>query len=407
MPQVAWSDAFLTASRQVGDPVGDAALHAIFERHDAASLKALMAKVVANDELPDDLPIEIRSFLEQTSALPSWVLPERISAAERLFNTHGLISLVSLVCASLPECYTMRTGVRILDLTGQLGEHTNRRLHQTAVMVLAVMGRDGLAPNGHGIRQAQKVRLIHAAIRYRILGAIGAAGVPTSVGEGIPASVPGAVRSVADVIRHREFDWQIDRDGYPINQEDLAFTLLTFGYVIPRGMRQLGVPLTDDDFISFLHAWNVIGTIMGVHEDLMAETPAEAEELFECIKKRQAGPSDAGTRLTDALLKVVERDLLRFPLIRPLGPILLRILVGDDTAKMLGLNTRHAWLVRMVHVTIAGLAARFNAVMGRLWRRRPPLTFVSAWLGSRLVNLLVEVTYKKKGVQLEIPAGWR
>ncbi len=407
MPQVAWSDAFLTASRQLGDPVGDAALHAIFERHDIGELNALMAKVVANDELPDDLPIEIRSFLEQTSALPHWARPARIREAERLFNLYGLMSLVSLVCASLPECYTMKTGVRILDLTGQLGEHTNRRLHQTAIMVLAVMGKDGLAPNGRGIRQAQKVRLIHAAIRYRILGAIGAAGVPVSVGEGIPQVIPGAARSVADVVRHRQFDWEIARDGYPINQEDLAFTLLTFGYVIPRGMRRLGVHLTDDEFESFLHAWNVIGTIMGVHQDLMARTPAHAEELFEKIKARQGGASDAGARLTDALLTVVERDLLRFAPFRPLGPVLLRILVGDDTAKMLGLHTRHGWFVRMVHLVIAGMLAQFDAVVGRLWRRKTPLTYLSAWLGMRLVNLLVEVTYRKKGVHLEIPAGWR
>ena len=407
MPHVAWSDAFLTAIRQLGDPVGDAALHAIFQRHDDAELNALMAKVVANDELPDDLPVEIRSFLEQTSALPTWAVPRRISEAQRLFNLYGLISLASLVCASLPECYTMRTGVRILDLTGQLGEHTNRRLHQTAMMVLAVMGKDGLAPNGVGVRQAQKVRLIHAAIRYRILGAIGAPGVPSSVGEGVPASIPGAVRSVADVIRHRQFDWQIDRDGYPINQEDLAFTLLTFGYVIPRGMRTLGVRLTEDEFKSFLHAWNVIGTVMGVHEDLMAHTPEQAEELFERIKARQAGASAAGARLTDALLKVVERDVLRFGPARPFGPILLRILVGDDTAKMLGLNTRHSWFVRMVHLTIAGLLGQFNAVVGRLWRRQTPLTFLSARLGMRLVNLLVEATYKRKGVHLAIPAGWR
>ena len=407
MPQVAWSDAFLTGIRQVGDPIGDAALHAIFERHDAAELNELMAKVVANDELPDDLPIEIRSFLAQTSALPTWAKPARIKEAQRLFNLYGLISLASLVCASLPECYTMQTGVRILDLTGQLGEHTNRRLHQTAVMVLAVMGRDGLAANGRGIRQAQKVRLIHAAIRYRILGAIGAPGVPSSVGDGIPASIPGASRSVADVVRHRQFDWQIARDGYPINQEDLAFTLLTFGYVIPRGMRSLGVRLTDDEFTSFLHAWNVIGTVMGVHEDLMAHTPEQAEELFELIKTRQAGASAAGARLTDALLKVVERDVLRFRLARPFAPILLRILVGDDTAKMLGLNTRHNWFVRLVHLTIAALLAQFDAIVGRLWRRKTLLTFLSARLGMRLVNLLVEVTYKKKGVHLEIPPGWR
>jgi len=402
-----WTDAILAASRKVGDPIGDAAIREIFERKEAHALNAFMGQMVANDELPDNLPDGIERFLRETSTLPHWAEPARIREAERLFNIYGLVSLISLVCASLPECYTMRTGVRILDLTGQLGEHTNRRLHQTAVMVLAVMGRQGLQDNGRGIRQAQKVRLIHAAIRYRILGAIGADGVPALAGAQIPIVVPDAVRSVNDVIGQRQFDWQIERDGYPINQEDLAFTLLTFGLVIPRGMRTLGIAISDDEFKSFLHAWNVVGAVMGVDEALMAHTPEDATVLFERIKARQAGPSPAGSRLTDALLGVMERDVLRFRPMRPLAPILLRILVGDDTAEMLGLNTRHGWFVRLCHKAIAGVFRALNDLAARLFARARPLKFLSARLGLRFVNLLCDVTYGKKGVQLEIPPGWR
>jgi hypothetical protein len=406
MPSV-WTDAFLTAKRQLGDPVGDAAIRSIFEHQDVPALNAFMGQRVANDELPNDLPEEIRRFLSDTSALPWWADPRRIRDAERLFNLYGLVSLVSLICASLPECYTMRTGVRILDLTGQLGEHTNRRLHQTAVMVLAVMGRHGLQPDGRGIRQAQKVRLIHSAIRYRILGAIGAPGAPASAGAEVPVLIPGSVRSVNDVIAHRQFDWDIARDGFPINQEDLAFTLLTFGFVIPRGMLTLGIELTDDEFKSFLHAWNVVGHIMGVDDDLMAHTPEDAALLFARIKARQAGASPAGARLTDALLGVMERDVLRLPPIRPMAAVLLRILVGDKTAELLGLTVRHAWLMRVFHRALAGVFRQMNAITGLLWKRSKPLTRLSAWLGARFVRRLLEVTYAMKGVQLEIPPGWR
>jgi len=402
-----WTDAFLESSRKIGDPVGDAAIREIFERREARALNVFMGQMVENDELPADLPDGIERFLRDTAALPTWVVPARVRQAERLFNIYGLISLVSLVCASLPQCYTMRTGVRILDLTGQLGEHTNRRLHQTAVMVLAVMGKRGLEDNGRGIRQAQKVRLIHAAIRYRILGAIHADGVPAAAGAQIPAVLPDAVRSVSDVITQRKFDWQIDRDGYPINQEDLAFTLLTFSLIIPRGMRTLGVNISDDDFAAFIHAWNVVGYVMGVDESLMAHTPEDAALLFEKIRARQGGASPAGARLTDALLSVIERDLLRYRVARPLGPILVRILVGDETAAMLGMDTRHVWLVRLCHRAVAGIFRFMNKVASRLFTDARPLKFVSAWLGRRLVDRLVEVTYRDRNVQLEIPEGWR
>ena len=115
-----------------------------------------MAKLVTNDEVPADAPPVVATFLEATSGLPTWANPEQLEAAARLFNINGFASLAVLVGASLPQCYTMRTGVRILALTSQLGAHSNRRLHQTAAMVLAVMGPGAFEPRGTGIRQTQK-----------------------------------------------------------------------------------------------------------------------------------------------------------------------------------------------------------------------------------------------------------
>ena len=190
MARAQWTDDFLTHQRQIGDPKGDEVIRTIFARQDVRALDGFMAELVANDQMPPRLPPEIQAFLEDTSVLPPWTDLERLRAAAQLFNIYGLVSLASLVCASLPECYTMRIGVRILDLTSQLGAHTNRRLHQTAAMVLAVMGPHGFEPGGRGIRQTQKVRLIHAAIRYRILSALGAEGVPAAPAAEVPVSSP-------------------------------------------------------------------------------------------------------------------------------------------------------------------------------------------------------------------------
>ncbi len=140
MSSALWTDEFLTQQRQLADPLGDAAIREVFERGDIGALNDFMGHLVRDDEIPADVPEEVRTFLQQTSALPHWACVEKIRVAERLFNIYGGVCLTALVCASLPECYTMRIGVRILDLTSQLGVHTNRRLHQTAAMVLAVMG---------------------------------------------------------------------------------------------------------------------------------------------------------------------------------------------------------------------------------------------------------------------------
>jgi hypothetical protein len=407
MARAQWTDDFLTGQRQVGDPQGDEVIRTIFARGDIGALDRFMGQLVANDEIPSDLPDEIHAFLADTSALPPWADAVRLRAGARLFDIYGCVSLATLVCASLPQCYTMQTGIRILDLTSQLGSHTNRRLHETAAMVLAIMSPDGFAAHGRGIRQTQKVRLIHAAIRYRVVSALGAASVPAAPGAEVPILVQGAVRSVNDVIAHKGFDWQIARDGLPINQEDLAFTLLTFGHVIPQGMRALGVKLSNEEYEAFLHCWNVSGYILGVKEDLMAHTLADAEDLFARIQARQAGPSPAGARLTGSLLHVIEEDLLRWRIVRPLGPILMRMLVGDQTAAMLGLDDRHPGLVGVIHRLLATALRAFQTLIGPLSQPFQPVAGLTAKLGLRVVERLCLATDHNQPRQVAIPSGWR
>ncbi len=407
MPNTQWTDEFLTSQRQVGDPEGDAAIAAVFAARDISALDKFMAQLVTNDELPADTPPEVRAFLQSTSTLPPWADQERLTVAARVFDVHGLPSLVALITASLPQCYLMHTGVRILDLTSQLGVHTNRRLHQTAAMVLAVMAPGGFEPNGAAIRQTQKVRLIHAAIRYRILSAIGARGVSSTAGTQVPVLMHGASRSVNEVIAQHGFDWQIARDGFPINQEDQAYTLLTFGHVIPQGLRSLGIALTPEEYNAFLHAWNVSGFILGVDEALMAHNEAEAADLFHRIKARQAAGSDAGTRLTDAVLLWLEQRVLRLRLLRPLAPILLRMLNGDDTARMLGLNVRHHSAIVALHRVVATALRAIQMVMRPFANVWQPMAPIAAWLGQKIIDEVVRVTDSGRMRQVEIPGGWR
>jgi hypothetical protein len=353
-----------------------------------------MAQLVANDEMPADVAPEIAAFIAATSSLPSWSDPAKIQMAERIFSEHGLVSMMTLVFASLPECYVMKHGVKILALTAQLGEHTNRRVHQTASMVLGVMNAGGLTATGRGIRETQKVRLIHATIRYQMLKRAAAA----------PASA--APMSVTDVIAGRGIAWDLKDDGYPVNQEDLAYTLLTFGYVIPMAMRQLGVPLTDQEFEAFLHAWNVTGHILGVRDDLMAHTVEDATALFDAIQARQAGASAGAAMLTNAMLDLVNDKLLRLPILHPLGPILMRVLVGDTTAAMLGLNERDPWAVVLMHRLIASAIGGIDRVAIAFGGHFRPLAMLAPWLGQRVIELLCDVTARDGRPQPEVPPGW-
>ena len=101
----------------------------------------------------------------------------------------------------------------------------------------------------------------------------------------------GPAHSYPEYATHRAKAWDTAL-GTPINQEDLAFVLLTFAYLIPKGMETWGRKVPRDQKEAFLHLWRVVGHVMGVREDLMTDNLDEAAALYEQILARNAGGSE-------------------------------------------------------------------------------------------------------------------
>lgn len=122
-----------------------------------------------------------------------------------------------------------------------------------------------------------------------------------------------------------------DKSGRPINQEDMVFTLLTIGYVIPSGVEKLGAILSRRQKEAFLHCWKVVGYLMGVENDLLTDDWDEAKALYEQIKRRQMRDSVYGRALTNALCRLI-KDLLPawLPFRSAIAPILIRDQLGAD-----------------------------------------------------------------------------
>src|SRR5262249_36156671 len=137
----------------------------------------------------------------------------------------------------LPADYAAKKGVKVLHRTAQLTRRPVRRVFETTQMVVDVMAEGGLGSEGRGVRSAQKVRLMHAAVRHLLTHD--------------PAT-----------------PWDASL-GLPINQEDLAGTLMTFAYVVLDGLARLGIALASDDREAYVHCWQAIGRIMGVREELI------------------------------------------------------------------------------------------------------------------------------------------
>jgi uncharacterized protein (DUF2236 family) len=299
-----WNDTMLDAMRLTGDAPADAAIGAVFEGGEVKAAQSFMTHLMTNAQvLPSSLPPALREFVNQSSAgaLPA---SADIEAAQSLFVDHGPEILITLGCYALPDAYAARKGVKVLHQTAYLAKRPNRRLFRTMQMVIDVMMPGGLGPKGRGIRTVQKVRLMHAVIRHQL-------------GHDAQAC------------------WDDHSFGVPINQEDLAGTLLTFSFLAVDGLRKLGANISAEAAEAYFKAWCGVGKVLGVLPEMIPNNLEEAAELKALISHRQFAPSDEGREMTQALIEMLEKNSP--PLMEGIPTGLMRLFIEREVADYLGI----------------------------------------------------------------------
>nr|WP_314547383.1 oxygenase MpaB family protein [uncultured Massilia sp.] len=358
-----------TIARALG-PVGDAG-------PDLAAIGLLNAEIArwehnrdldgwrASPGLPAHMAQALEDYVAAARVLPPWADVDAIARAENLFMDMSMASCTLLFCASLPQCYVMPDLAAVLHAAGQLERHTDYRVRSTAAMIFPVMLRGGLTdPDGGGVAQAIKVRLIHATIRHLILR--GDAADALVAPRRLPRIAPRG-DGLYQTLYAR--GWDIDRVGLPCNQEELAYTLLTFNYVFVNGMRDLGIPADAEDELAYLHAWNVLGHVLGIERGLMADTMDEARALFDAIQATNR--EHANYKLNDqpdprpalaADLVAALQHYIPLRLLKPFPVLLTRHLCGPAASRDLGLTQHVSLPARLAFSTAAGLVRTIDAV---------------------------------------------
>jgi hypothetical protein len=359
-----WSDDFLDSMRQVMDPLADSAVRSLFEQGDIKAVNRLMSLLVGNDQVvPQMLPECIQQYLKEQGGLPEWASQEVIGEAETLFGRHGPLIGISLLCASLPECYTYAKGVHVLYLTADLLTDTTRRVGETGQMIIDVMAPGGLAPNGDGIRDAQKVRLMHAAVRHLILQS----------GRWNP-------------------EW-----GQPINQEDMAATLMSFTLTILDSLDMLGAKFKPEEAEAYLYSWKIVGQIMGMRPEMLPEDMADARKLIHAIRRRQAAASDEGRVMTKALIEMMQEHVHIW--VKPVfWPTMVRYLLGDQVADLIAVP-RAGWYLPLIR-----LSRRIVKITNRLVDRPGIFGACSGWVGRRLMEGMASDLRDGRAARFKIPS---
>jgi ER-bound oxygenase mpaB/B'/Rubber oxygenase, catalytic domain len=308
-----WNSEYLQAKRLESDDFADKTVnHVLKDSHDKAVLNKLFATLNRNNQaLPEDLPIEIREYFEKSSKLPEWANQDLIDFGQDFYLQNGILICMLLFYKSLPECYTGAKGSLVLLQTAQLDDRSasldklSWRLAYTGTFIFRTMMPNALKPRKKGIIATQEIRLIHATVRYYIM--------------------------------NRARSWDVENMGFPINQEDMAGTLMAFSALVLEGLETLGVKMTVTEREAYIHCWRVIGHILGVKEEMIPVNANDALALGHAIINHQMGESEAGVKLTDALLNFCNKKSPRF-VSEAFHRSMMRFLMGDKLSDMLGLK---------------------------------------------------------------------
>jgi hypothetical protein len=196
---------------------------------------------------------EMCTFLETYRSLPDWVDKDQLKRGQEVFMAYCPAAGLSLYYRSLVAGFSIPKIAAVVRSTAYLTppsrpDQVLQRLLDTGELTLSCvsLGIDALLPGGIGWRTALCVRVLHAKVRSALLR------------------------------RNGEKRWDTDEFGIPINQEDLAATLLAFSVNVIYGIEFVsGSRMSDGEKADYLALWRYIGWLLGVETSSCKRTTAQ------------------------------------------------------------------------------------------------------------------------------------
>ncbi|MEV6387840.1 oxygenase MpaB family protein [Nocardia xishanensis] len=180
-----------------------------------------------------EAPGPLREFFDYVEAAPDWVDWDKIRHAERVFGVVGRDGLYAARDMSFLGGYLASGFNKTLLRTGALEKGPAKRFAETTQWAMDVASDGGMLPQGAGYRSTVHVRMIHSMVRRHV------------------AALP---------------DWRGEEWGLPINQTDMAATLVGALIAPMVGAMGMGRLVTPRDADAAAHLTRYVGWLMGVEE---------------------------------------------------------------------------------------------------------------------------------------------
>lgn len=292
------------------DPLADAVVASFAERPKGSGFRLLETALTRGIDAVPDAPESLRALFAAVDRVPIWLDWAAADRGGAVFLRSGVLGATVLGVKSLVTAYASPGGNKPLIMSGQLQSRARRRLGETGRFVHAVSQPGGMRRFSEGFAISVKVRIMHAQVRRLVL----ASG-----------------------------RWREDLWGTPVNQHDMASTILLFSSVLLEGLSRLGYRVTPGEAEDLVHLWRYVGLVMGVDPELLPGSLAEANRYGDMIYATQGSPDDDSRALVEALLTHRAREA-RDPRERreaetttPISNGLCRAVLDEELADQLGI----------------------------------------------------------------------
>ena len=229
----------------VGDQLADAAVASLAELDHSLSHRIVNACMQGDADGMRAAPAALREFFGALDDQSEFRFDPKVAASGAgAFHKYSDLFFFALVLESVITGFTTSIS-KSFYTTGRTAGNL-RRLQQNARHLTEITLPGGLERHGDGWKLTVRIRLVHAQIR-RLLNA--------------------------------SDEWNKEVDGMPLHMSHMALAATGFSAVNLRGVRKLGVKITERESRGFMHIWHYVSWLLGVPAELLRYLKTEQDAI--------------------------------------------------------------------------------------------------------------------------------
>ncbi|EKG10979.1 hypothetical protein MPH_11982 [Macrophomina phaseolina MS6] len=223
---------------------------------------------------------KLAQLWQQVNTVPEWVDWEQIKRGQDVFYRYGSAALTGLAYQSLLGGMGAARVVETLARTGGFSTKVaRRRLFETTQHILqCTRSLEAIQPGGEGWASSIRVRLLHAAVRQRIM----------------------------KLTQTRPEYYDVQKFGVPINDLDSMATISVFSAtLIWLSWPRQGIFVRQQEAEDYIALWRYIAHVIGSPTDAF-ETPSKAKALMQSLYLHEIDPSETSAILANNLIRCLQ-----------------------------------------------------------------------------------------------------